>query len=50
MAMNSTLKIKFTCCNPNVWGKKAAMQLITLELQLETNMKLDDTKEVLLMD
>ena len=48
MAMNSTLKIKFTGCNPNVQGNKAAMQQITLELQLETTMRLDDLKEVLL--
>jgi hypothetical protein len=48
MAMNSTLKIKFSGCNPNVQGNKAAMQQITLELQLETTMRLDDLKEVLL--
>ncbi len=46
--MNSTLKIQFTGCNPNDRGKKAPMQPITLELQLETNTKLDDLKEVLL--
>ncbi len=48
MATNSTLKIKFTGCNPNIQGKKAAMQPITLELQLETTMRLDDLKEVIL--
>ena len=48
MATNSTLKIKFTGCNPNVRGKKAAMQPINLELQLEINTRLDDLKEVLL--
>ncbi len=48
--MNSTLKIKFTGCNPNIWGKKAAMQPITLELQLETTTRLDDLKEVIVDD
>jgi hypothetical protein len=48
MAMDRTLKIKFTGCNPNVRGKKAAMQPITLELQLETTTRLDDLKEILL--
>ena len=48
MATNSTLKIKFTGCNPNVCGKKAATQPITLELQLETITRLDDLKEVIL--
>ena len=46
--MDSTLKIKFTGCNPNVRGKKAAMQPITLELQLETTIRLDDLKGILL--
>ena len=46
--MNSTLKIKFTGCNPDVRGNKAAMQQITLELQLETTTRLDDLKEVIL--
>ena len=46
--MNSTLKLKFTGCNPNVQSKKAAMQPITLELQLDTTTRLDDLKEVLL--
>ena len=48
MARNSTLNIKFTGCNPNGWGNKAAMQPITLELQLETTTRLDDLKEILL--
>ncbi len=48
MSRNSALNIKFTGCNPNGQGKKAAMQPITLELQLETTMGLDDMKEILL--
>jgi hypothetical protein len=48
MAMNSTLKMKFTGLNPNVQGKKSPMQPITLELQLETTTRLDELKEVLL--
>ena len=48
MSRNSTLNIKFTGCNPNGQGNKAAMQPITLELQLETTMRLDDLKEILL--
>ena len=48
MSRNSTLNIKFTGCNPNGQGNKAAMQPITLELQLETTMRLDDPKEILL--
>ena len=45
--MNITLNVKFTGCNPNGWDNKAAMQPITLELQLETT-GLDDLKEILL--
>jgi hypothetical protein len=46
--MNSALNIKFTGRNPNGQGNKVAMQPITLELQLETTMGLDDLKEILL--
>ncbi len=48
MSRNSTLNIKFTGCNPNGQGKKAAIQPITLELQLDTKMRLDDLKEIIL--
>ncbi len=48
MATNNTLKIKFTGCNLSVQGMKAAMEPITLELQLETTTRLDNLKEVLL--
>ena len=48
MANNSALNIKSTCRNPNGRGNKAAMQLITLNLRLETTMRLDDLKEILL--
>jgi hypothetical protein len=48
MASNSALNIKFTGCNPNGWGNKAAMQPITLDLQSETTTRLDDLKEILL--
>jgi hypothetical protein len=48
MASNSALNKKFTGCNPNGRGNKAAMQQITLELQLETTTRLDDLKEILL--
>jgi hypothetical protein len=48
MSSNSALNIKFTGCNPNGRGSKAAMQPITLELQLETTIGLDDLKEILL--
>ncbi len=60
MASNSALYIKFTCCNSNDWGNKAAMlqcqwpghkaatQPIPLKLQLETTTTLDDLKEILL--
>ncbi len=50
MSRNSALNIKFTGCNPNGRGNKAAMQPITLELQLETTMGLDDLKEFFLLD
>ena len=48
MSRNSALNIKFTGSNPNGRGNKAATQRITLELQLETTMGLDDLKEILL--
>ena len=48
MSRNSALNIKFTGSNPNDRGNKAATQWITLELQLETTMGLDDLKEILL--
>ncbi len=48
MSRNSALNIKFTGCNPNDQGNKADLQPITLELQLETTMRLDDLKEILL--
>ena len=48
MSRNIALNIKFTGCNPNGRGNKAATQRITLELQLETTMGLDDLKEILL--
>ena len=47
MSRNSALNIKFMGCNPNGRGNKAAMQLITLELQLETTLRLDDLKAIL---
>ena len=50
MSRNSALNIKFTGCNPIGRGNKAAMQPITLELQLETTTRLDDLKAILLMD
>ncbi len=48
MSRNSALNINFTGCNPNGRGKKAAMQPITLDLQFETTMRLDDLKEIFL--
>ena len=48
MSRNSSLNIKFTVCNPNGRGNKAAMQPITLELQLDTTMRLYDLKEIIL--
>jgi hypothetical protein len=48
MSRNSALNKKFMGCNPNGRGNKAAMQPITLELQFETTMRLDDLKEILL--
>ncbi len=48
MSGNSALNIKFTGCNPNGRGNMAAMQRITLELQLEITMGLDDLKGILL--
>ena len=48
MSRNTALNIKFMGCNPNGRGNKAAAQPFTLELQLETTMRLDDLKEILL--